>query len=192
MSLAIAIRISEEQQSPGRSSTRLQELATIKHDGDFLRLWKETERVLSDPPTDPLMRSLATFRDKLLEVQGDRIDLKDLQGILFDLRQSPDIQVAEYWREFKLPPQQSVRCSELSEAVREFVTNQQREEQSATSRELSPKARGEQVLPLLLEIRNDVKAVKFRPQCCSAVFDKFNSCLMQSGSCVGYIAHGIS
>ena len=181
MSISLSLALCQDE----NAKTRLQNLGDSKI---FLKVWKESECVLQDPPsTDPLLRSVATFRDKILEVEQDgKIDVSDLKSIIADLQRSPYAEVAQYWRDFKFPSVgKFVKLAEISEAVQEFLAT------SETGSDFAGTSASASLFPLLHEIRDDLKAVKLRfqsgppstqpgqTQGCSKVFESLNSCFMQ-------------
>jgi hypothetical protein len=179
MSINLSLIVSSDE----NARSRLQNLCQADN---FLKIWKDSESILQDPPTDdPLLRSVATFRDKLLEVEESRnIDISQFKSIIADLQKSPHPSVSQYWREFKIPMGgKVVKLDEVSDAVREFLASS---EGSTGDFSVSDgNASDARLEPLLVEIRNDLKAVKQLtenrklPGSCSDVFSSLNSCFMQ-------------
>lgn len=162
--------------------------------GNFLEIWKNSEIILQDPPTrDALLRSVASFRDKVLEIEKNgKLEISDLHKIIAELKKSPHTEVAEYWQAFAIPSTgKFVQISDIAEAVREFLATPESDcsefSGASETRDVPGPA---SVLPLLLEIREDVKAVKENRKSqpiasarsggvCSDVFGSLNSCFMQ-------------
>ena len=187
MSISLSLTLFADE----NAKSKLQMLASgVFDERNFLKLWKSTETVMQDPPAgDALTQSVATFRDGILALdKNGQVQISDLKNLLEKLKSSPHPDVADYWRNFQVPTSgKFIKVADISEAVREFLLSNVSGGDCSTSEFSGTSEHGANraVLPLLVEIRNDVKAVKensmSRPvRGCSDAFASLNSCFMQS------------